>query len=256
MNSQPDFREIIKESSERLRLCQNDEYSLTSIYIEGENNASLVIEEQEIQNSNGTKNKFLIIYKSGGDKPLYKIPKSSFKSIIISNTINSRVFIMCKLLKILFENCDNVQISIRQPVVGMVEFLRCKNSNIHIRIPSEEDGNDPKIPLVRIEECDSIKIFQSNPEIFYVLRLSYNIQGVIVDYHTKERLKNFSLGKLFWGNGEQRFVSLSTERGFEYSDNPYHLNDITHMIFTDRHKIEDNVNDIFGTTPPSRNFFR
>ena len=124
----------------------------------------------------------------------------------------------------MFHGCSGCQISLRAPIVGMAEFFHCKLTNINIRIP---DGD---IPVTRIESCKDLHIFQSNEWLVYLIYMSVDVCGTIVDQFSGARQSAYELGKLFWKDQCQTFICLSRMEGFAAIPMEYVLNDLAHHI--------------------------
>jgi len=231
----------------------------STIEILNQKDCSIVI--NELNNREGEK--YLVVYKGSGkgkSEPLFKDEVGRLRYVYIRNAKNCRIFVKCKLLRIMFHNCEDCQFSLRAPVVGIAEFFDCRKSNINIRIAVGE------IPVTRIEKCTDIQIFQSNDCLTYIVYISVGIKGIIVDQKSGAREEEYDeLGKLFWDNDQsQIIVCLSRNEGFAASSLQYALTDISHHIVTGLSKgnkalgrishQNETREDIFGTTPPVNNF--
>ena len=235
---------------EVLKKSMKDKEITPPIIIEGYRDCTFVIKDY-IQDGKP----YFLIYRNlnSNDSPLIKIPKDRFYHVHFININDCRIFVMTKLIRAYFYRCNNTQISIREPIIGMIELFQSKNRNLHIRIQETLNGESP-IPLTRIEECETISLYQSNTDIIYLVKLSNNIKGIIVDYLTKERMAQYDMGKLLWDSSEQHFICLSKINGFAMVPYNYVLNDIQHHIIT---KNIDETDDMdidedmmcLGTTP-------
>ena len=194
---------------------------------------------------------YLIIYRNADDThaPMVKVPQNKFRSVYFENLHDCRVFVMTKLVRVFFRECNSCQISLRQPIVGMAEFYKCKDTNVNIRIPSNNEiDENPPIPLTRIEDCHNFHIYQSVNDLVYIVKLCERVTGTIIDPNTGERENTYDLGKLFWHNTEQNLVCLSRDDGFGTVPMTYNLNNIDQIIFMDPQK-ENGDLAVFGTTP-------
>ncbi len=227
------------------------------IKIENENDVCIVITECESKGGD----KYFIIYKNANSKnsPLIKVPVNKYRYVYFKGLIECRVFVVTKLIRLMFQECKNCQICLRSPVIGMVEFYKCKNTNAHIRIPILQSKNGkkdktPPIPITRIEECQHFNIFQSNDELVYLIKLCDKIEGIIIDPITKERQSRYNLGKLFWSHQEQTLICLSRDQGFASAPMKYALNNISQHIIVkgpNTSDLDDGLDpSILGTTPP------
>ena len=188
------------------------------IIIENELNCSIIIRDYE-ENANI----YFLIYRNyqGENSPLIKIPKDRYQHVHFINMNECRIFVETKLVRVYFYNCHNCQISITQTLLGMTEMYKCKNMNLTISTWT---------PWIRIEESDTISLFQSSDELIYVIKMSCNIKGTIINSITKERLYAYEMGKLIWDPQEQNLICLSRDRGFMSFSSKYILNDIEQHV--------------------------
>jgi hypothetical protein len=206
-----------------LTSSEGENIILSTIEILNHKNTSITIDE--ITDSNDSTKKYLVVY-SGTDQLLFKDEINKLRYIYLSNLYDCRVFVKCKLLRIMFHKCNKCQISLRASVVGMAEFFDCWLTNINIRILNGD------IPLTRIESCKDIHIFQSNSYLVYLVYTSVDVTGTIVDQNSGARQTDYELGKLFWDEQGQIFICLSREEGFAMTPMKYILNDISHNIIS------------------------
>lgn len=214
-----DLSERLKEVEDSLR----DNFSKRGpldppLIIENESKCTLIVKEYR---ENG--NSYFLIYRnfSGVESPVIKIPFDRFHHVHFINIRDCRIFIETKLVRIFLYECLNCQVSVTETTLGMVELYKCKNINLSL---------STWIPWVRIENCDTIKLFQSSDEIIYVVKMSCNVSGTIIDRKTKERLFQYEMGKLIWNEAEQILICLSREKGFMVFPSKYILNDISHHL--------------------------
>jgi hypothetical protein len=194
---------------------------------------------------------YFIIYRNADSThaPMIKVPRDKFRSVYFGDLYDCRVFVLSKLIRVFFRECNSCQISLRQPIVGMAEFYKCRDTNINIRIPNlEEFEENPPIPLTRIEDCRNFHIYQSVDDLVYVVKLCEKVTGTIIDPSTGKREATYNLGKLFWNEEEQNLICLSRTDGFGTVPMTYNLNNIDQIVFID--PLNDPSEDIiFGTTP-------
>ncbi len=214
----------------------------------GEKGTSIVVKDH-YDSTNGVT--YFIIYRNADNMnaPMIKVPLDKFRSVYFGDLYDCRVFVMTKLIRVFFRECNSCQISLRQPIVGMAEFYKCRDTNINIRIPVDEPDDNPPIPLTRIEDCSNFHIFQSNDDLVYVIKLCESVTGTIICPETKKREATYNLGKLFWNAEEQNLVCLSREDGFGVVRLEYNLNNIDQILFIDPQKENQEDTIIFGTTP-------
>jgi hypothetical protein len=72
--------------------------------------------------------------------PYTRIPHDSYRYLYFDELVGCRIFIKSKLLRCMFRCCTECQISIREPIIGMVECFKCKQTNIVIRVKSFESS--------------------------------------------------------------------------------------------------------------------
>lgn len=198
---------------------------------------------------------FLVVYKNEGggkSKILFREVKDRWRFIFFKNITSSRVFVNCKLLKVMFEECKDCIISLRSPIIGSSEFLRCKDMNLTIRIHTLATDLDdcPPIPFTRIELCNEFTILQSNPVLIYLINSSHNITGIMVDTSGIRQAQHELGGKLFWDEQEQTIISFSKKEGFVSVPFYYALNDITGNIIVSPLETVEEEPSFFNPTPP------
>lgn len=225
----------------------------STIEILNQKNTSIVIDE--ISDSRDPSKKYIVVYGGGQSsaEPLFRDEVGKLRYVYLRNLSDCRVFVKCKLLRIMFHECNKCQVSLRAPVVGMADFFHCKLTNINIRIP---DGD---IPVTRIESCKDLHIFQSNECLVYLIYMSIDVSGTIIEHSSGARQSNYELGKLFWEDQCQTFICLSRSEGFAAAPMEYVLNDLVHHIIVrpPENKVTVGVShsreELFGTTPPVNN---
>lgn len=223
-----------------------------AVFISDLSECSIVVDEISSLKSSLNRDYF-IIYKTykGDPVPLFKAPVGKYRYVYFKNLNNCRIFVKTKLLKVFFHNCTNTQISLRKPVIGAVEFFRCKSVNLSIRI----DDEDP-IPLTRLEECKDFHILQSVDCLEYIVKSSVDVSGTIVDRVTGQRGTRYELGKIFWDDQEQTLICLSRRKGFAAASYVYALNELSQHIIalppgpSDMLPNSPVPESVFGTTPP------
>lgn len=227
-----------------------------TIVISKEKHCSILIDERLDESTGIT---YFVVYCDAVLR--IKVPKEKFRYVYFEDLLDCRVFIKCKLLRIMFKNVSNSQISLRAPVIGIVEFYRCNSSNLSIRIPVLINDGNPPIPVTTIEDCREFNIFQSVDTLVYLVKLCNDVSGTIVDYSSGARIIRYDLGKLFWELQERTLVCLSRSEGFAAVPMQYALNDLEHhVIIRSREEEQEmeidemetvaDVNTLFGTTPP------
>lgn len=255
-------REISSEVASRLQEValrlredmekQKVEAPQSVIEISGEVGQCIIIKEVEHSG------KAYLVIQRGSDikSPLYKVEKKGFRHVQFSFLTDCRVFVLAKLVRVFFMRCQQCSFSIRSPLIGKLEFFKCFNSKVNIRIPQK--GPEPPIPLVMVESCSEFHIYQSVDELFYVVTRCDRITGNIVDPKTNQRKERYSLGKIIWDAQERILVLLSREKGFASVPDRYSLHDIAHHIMirpAEDSEESSQIEDLFGTTPPTASFW-
>lgn len=239
------LNEAVYNASKRLAV-QNPPAPI--VEIENEQNISIVIcqkyDEDEVP--------YLLIRCNNNTR--IKLPVDKYLHILLTGLKECRIFINTKLVRVMFKDCSKCQISLRSPIISAIEFFRCKECNLNMRLNCSEYSSSP-IPLISLEECNMFHIFQGIDEITYIIKLCERITGTIIDANNGLRLSSYELGKLFWDSIEQNLIYLSKDNGFISTSMNYELNNIG-QIFTKNplENIEDDdsqdINNLFGTTPP------
>jgi len=226
-----------------------------AIEIINENGATIVVED--LIDSTDYREYFLV-YKNtfSSSSPIIKIPKDRYRYVYFKGLRDCRIFIKCKLLKLMFHDCSQCQISLTSPVIGMVEFFKCSHTNANFRVAGE-GGSSLPFPITRIEECQKFNLFQSNDELFYLVKKSVDINGTIIHPLTKERQATYQLCptslQLNWaGPQQQTFIRLSRDEGFASAAFDYALNDVNHNFIMRGIEDTDTIMEeemIIGTPP-------
>jgi hypothetical protein len=246
------FKIRLKQSVEDAKRKITKKDATPTIEITGEKGCSIVVgdivDEKAIE--------FVVIYRGNDTKhhtPIIKIPKDRFPYIYFGNLVECRIFLKSKLLRVMFDRCDDCQVSVRTPIIGVIDFYKCKRTNASFRIVDSTYPQDAPIPLVTVEDCTNIQFHQSVDSILFVVKMSIDIYGVIVDAITGQRLSRHDLGKIIWDSQEQNFVTLSKTAGFMSVSSDYSLHQISHTIFVNPpDEDHDDHIDILGSTPPMR----
>lgn len=223
-----DIESRLLEAAKRAEKLLSSTLVYPALEIDNEKGCSIVVKDT-IDNDVP----YLLIHRDAQhNKPLLKIPHDKFRYIYFRHLSDCRIFIKCKTLKLMFQKCDNCQISMREPVISIVEFFQCTQTNIVLRIPIDPIQQSPPIPLIRIEECSQTYVFQSNDVLYYIVKSSPTISGTIVDGETGERIAKYNLGSRAWSHpSEQDLVYLSRTDGFASVPMIYALNDIGHHLY-------------------------
>lgn len=257
INIPDDISRSLKEAALRLKKEMEDvKPPHPVIEIKGETGRCIVVKELIDQENEA----YLVICRNSD--PLFKVKKSVFRHVQFTSLTDCRVFVLAKMVRVFFMRCEGCQFSIRSPLIGPLEFYKCKNSHLNIRIPEtlvdrEAASWSHPIPLVMVEDCPQFHIYQSNRELVYVIKLCESVTGNIIDPKTKERKASYRLGKIFWGEQERTLVLLSRSQGFASVPDTYALNNMAHHLMvrplgsdSDDSDTDVRVEDLFGTTPP------
>lgn len=210
-----------------------------SIVVDGLSRSSIVIDC--ILSPKGER--CIVVYNtSTPDTYIESTTADSFKYVYFRRLKECRVFVKCKLLKLMVDSCNNCQISIKESILSTLDMFRCNATNLHIRVK----GVKEPIPITTIESCENIGIFQSSEQLCYLIKSCGDIRGTLVDVRTGERKESYNLGKLFWDESEQILVCLSQDEGFASSTLNYELNNIGLSIAT----VHADKTECFAATPP------
>lgn len=206
-----------------------------SIVVDGLTRSSVVIDC--IVSPQGVR--CIVVYNtSTPDTYIQSTSADSFKYVYFRRLKECRVFVKCKLLKLMVDSCDNCQISIKDSIMSTLDMFRCTATNLYIRV----DG----VPITTIESCDNIGIFQSSDQLCYLIKSCCDIRGTLVDVVTGERKESYNLGKMFWDESEQVLICLSQDEGFVSSTINYELNNIGMSIAI---RQNDNFEGVSSTPP-------
>jgi len=233
-------------------LLESSSPLLPALEIDNETGCSIVV--HETIDENGVSYLSIHLDASVRKSPFLKIPHDKFQYIYFRNLRDCRIFIKCKMLKLMFQRCNGCQISLREPVISMVEFFQCIQTNVVIRVPCDPEQTAPPIPLIRIEECPQTHVYQSNDVLYYVIKASPSVTGTIVNGDTGERTAKYSVGTTGWAHpSEQNLVCLSRAEGFASVPMKYALNDISHHVHVqspDESEVMDTEEVFLIGTPP------
>ena len=205
-----------------------------AIEILGERGCSIVIDEITDPHDG---NIYFVIYREMGHCEIIKIPKDGYRYVYLRNIVGCSIFVKCKLLRIMFQECINCKIYIHSPVIGMVEFFKCKYTKLVVRILRDEDVRCP-IPITRIESCESFHIRQLSDCMVYLVKLSVDINSIVEGNAIRH-----NIGKLLWGEQEQLLVCISRKDGYSSTSIWHALNDTTHHVIV---KSLENTNKLMG----------
>ena len=190
----------------------------------------------------------LLVYNSSKEV-LYQYATERYPYLYLSHLKGVSVSIRCKILKVMLDRCSEAKISFHQTVIGTAEFFKCTNVNIKVKV----DEHITPIPIVRIENCDEVDVYQSSSSGIYLIKQSIDICCYMVG---GEEMKKYEMGKLIWGNQEQTLICISEMDGKASIPMTINLNEMQHHIFSIEPSTETLPSeDIFGTSPPSSFFF-
>jgi hypothetical protein len=215
------------------------------IYISGEENCCIVVQEIIREGR-----EYFSIERQSDSTPLFQVLSGKYRYLYFRRLKRCRVYVKCKLLRVFFDMCYDTQISLRAPVVSMVEFLRCSNIAVSIR-PEQSDFS---IPLTLLELCRNFRIFQSVESLEYLITSSQDISGIIVNRSTRKKISHYEMGKLLWEEQESILISLSISEGSVSIPFSHSLHDVHQHLISLSPKIEPIPEIDFGATPPSASF--
>lgn len=98
---------------------------------------------------------------------------NKFKIIHLTNIDGSTITIDNKILKCIFEDCDDVNIHINNDIIGCIEFIRCNNINVQLR----ETLIDVSIPYVQLDMCSGITFYDENKTLLIVATQCMDIKS-------------------------------------------------------------------------------
>lgn len=229
---------------------------LLPVIVEKESNKTILITTKNVttdENSTGTlKNLVIKISDNETDCITIKIitiAHDRYHHVHFINLTNCRIYIVSKLVKAYFYNCKGSQVSVRESMIGGLEFFCCEHIKVSVKIP--ENSNENPIPITRIETCQNFRIYQQLTQgLLYLIKMSIDIRCMIVKPEDNFVLKDCNMGKIIWDPHEQIFVymSISQSEGTTLSSQ-YILNNISHNIIQSEEDYSC-LNTIFGSTPP------
>lgn len=227
------LRTAYMAASEELKNSRDVQSAVT---ISGEENSSIVI-------SSSDNSSYLTVCRGSEETPFISIPVDVFRYVYLENLKECRVFVKCKLLKIMFNRCTNTQISVREPIISSLEVFECTNISVFLRVVGQ-----PSASRVVLERSDTINVYQTPEEMAYIVKECTDITANTVNVETKKRTAQYDLGKADWSTTEMVVYSLS-ESGLKSVVENYTIG--MGVMFANP---EEDVNDIFGTTPPIKSF--
>ncbi len=230
-NTSDRLKQAIKQAKQSLSLKPD---LPPPLIVSNQSYCSIIVEEKAI----GTPNDVYIIIQKGDGTPLLNIPKTSYRYLYLSNLKHCHIFIKCKLLRLMVDRCENIQVCIRSPMLGPVEFFESLNCDVEIKFSQQGE-----IPVFCVEKCNNFRICQSIESIVYAIKCSSSITGFIGGL----KWASYDMGKLIWGEQERQMICLSLSRGMIRVNDEYCLNNLSHHFFA---LPKDKDMDIFGTTPP------
>jgi hypothetical protein len=196
---------------------------------------------------------YFLIYRLIDDNEattMLKIPHTTYRYIYFYNCVNCKIFIKNKLLRVMFHRCQNCYVALRCPIIGMAEFYKCDTVkiNICVEINKHSQQDCSPIPITRIEDCDGIKIFQSNDSLIYLVKMACNVSVTVI--HPVTEKNHYDIGKTIWGLQEQILFCVTT-RNVLATPIDYQLNTINHHIIQKESSPTDDANQEqeYGTPP-------
>ena len=182
---------------------------------------------------------------SDGLEKIFDEPTDKFRAVLFLYCTGCRIFVMSKVLKLMLMQCSECLVSIRGGVIGLVELFRCVNSSVDVR---------SGFPLLTIELCSNVHIYQRNPESVYGVIGGIECTINSVDPGTGQRLNSYPVEDMFGG---RRFYHLSHDTGVRWIEEPYILNNVVpHLIALPPEPVQEQEQELpFGTTPPTVGYF-
>jgi len=132
------------------------------LVVENELNCTLVV--ALYQNKLG-------VYRIGesDSQILHLVPGDKYRALLFDECQNVHVIILSKLLKCSFVRASGCSVLLRIPLIGALEFYKCKQSDITLHQP---------LNLVQVNSCDRIRFFHEEEcldPVLYVINLSIDI---------------------------------------------------------------------------------
>jgi hypothetical protein len=204
-------------------------------------NATILIDMIQSDTGHGrdivVKKNGVIIVRESSDK---------FRSILLERLDGCKIFIMCKLVKVLFFRCTQTMVSVRQDLIGALEFFRCDNCNIDLRA---------KIPVTQIENCTDCKFVQRSDENVYAALICMNVTLCIAE-PVSHTASHSSENKTYYIplSDSRHYLLLSRKNGMMAVPEQNILNNIEqHLIMLSPDDLDnfsgDSMLSNFGTTP-------
>lgn len=140
---------------------------------------------------------YLIV--SSGDDIILQTSNDKYRLILFSNCDRVDFRIETKLCRVSFHNCERSRIVCTASSIGPLEIYDSREIQVLSRV---------QLPVITIEKCNEISVMQMCDESIYSLKTSIGVTINIVG-----TTSTFSLGKLFWDEGEVQFVLISSLSG-------------------------------------------
>ncbi len=166
--------------------------------------------------------KFLFIYKLTQDGRRQILHRSTLlrnRAILFVACVDTFIIIHTKMLKISYLYCRDGQTSIRGGCIGPVEFIRCENVTVDIRVFP--------LSVVQVDLSRDISFYQRIPEVVYALHGCENVVAAIVPVPEGGVFKKVGLVSSVLG--EQSFTAFSLE-GVVVHQRHYILNGMVQEI--------------------------
>ncbi len=156
---------------------------------------------------------------------LHLVPGNKYRAILFDKCQNVNVIILSKLLKCSFVRASGCSVVIRIPLIGALEFFKCKQSDVTLQKP---------LNLVQVNSSNRIRFFHGEgclEPVLYVINLSMDIscaqgENEIILVNTFDNLLN------------QRIVTVQTTDTntppvLEGGVLPVYIQEISQMLFWD-----------------------
>ena len=170
-------------------------------------------------------------------------PSDRFRAVLFERCDRCKIFVFCKLLRVMFIDSSDCMISIRGGVIGVGEFFRCKDTNVDIR---------SGLPVVQVESCSGVHFVQRIDDCVYAAKSCYDVTFSLVD-GTGLPQKTYTYSTPLLQTESRHYMLVSKTDGFVTTTDTYLLTNIEqNLIFLDEDDLDPAFGDVlskFGVTP-------
>ena len=211
--------QTVSEAAEKASEQLKQKTPLPSILVvENELNCTLIVASYQNQ---------LGVYRLGENdsKILHLVPGDKYRALLFDECQNVQVVILSKLLKCSFVRASGCSVLLRIPLIGALEFFKCKQSDITLQKP---------LNLVQVNSCNRIRFFHGDEclePVLYVINLSIDIScarggNEIILVNTFDNLLNQRIMTV-------QTTDTNTPPVVEGGVLPVYIQEISQMLFWD-----------------------